>query len=135
MTTKNVIIIGSGPAGYTAAIYLARAGLKPLVFAGKVGGGQLMWTTKVENFPGFPEGKIGTELMGDMRAQAERFGAEIVESEVSWVDFSKRPFLLGTGEKPKETDKYREKLMNIDKSREISIEVDKEKVDKNGEKY
>jgi len=98
MTTRNVIIIGSGPAGYAAAIYLARAQLSPLVFAGDKFGGQLMLTNVVENFPGFPEGVLGSEFMGKMREQAKRFGAEVVDQDVLAVDFSKRPFRLWVGE-------------------------------------
>lgn len=89
---RNVIIIGSGPAALTAALYNARANLKPLLFAGAKWGGQLMLTTDVENFPGFVEGIQGPELMMNFRKQAERFGAEILEKEVSAVDFKKRPF-------------------------------------------
>ncbi|MEY9857661.1 thioredoxin reductase (NADPH) [Catenulispora sp. GAS73] len=86
---RNVIIIGSGPAGYTAAVYTARAGLNPLVFAGSVtAGGALMNTTDVENFPGFPEGIMGPDLMDNMQKQAERFGAELVFDDVTAVDLT-----------------------------------------------
>ena len=97
-TVENLVIIGSGPAGYTAAIYAGRANLKPLVFegfqAGGLPGGQLMTTTEVENFPGFPAGITGPQLMTQMKAQAERWGAELVTEDVIHVDFSQRPFLI-----------------------------------------
>src|SRR5262245_61737430 len=91
---REVVIIGSGPAGYTAAIYTGRANLQPLVLAGYSSGGQLMTTTEVENFPGFPEGVQGPDLMDNMRKQAERFGATILYKDVTKVDFSARPFKI-----------------------------------------
>lgn len=92
METTKCLIIGAGPAGYTAAIYASRANLSPILFEGMQPGGQLTTTTEVENFPGYPEGVTGPNLMNDLRRQAERFGANIKSGSVSQVDFSKRPF-------------------------------------------
>ena len=89
---SNVIIIGSGPAGYTAGLYSARAMLEPLMFAGYASGGQLMLTSDVENFPGYPQGIGGPDMMIQMREQAERFGLEVQDKNVERVDVSERPF-------------------------------------------
>jgi len=96
---RECIIIGSGPSGLTAGIYAGRAGLKPLLIGGATPGGQLMLTTKVENFPGFPEGIDGPDLMQNMREQAQNFGVEIIDENATFVDFSKQPFLVMVGDR------------------------------------
>jgi len=96
--TRKVIIVGSGPAGYTAAIYAARANLAPLMFTGTQPGGQLMLTTLVENYPGFVDGIDGPPLMDTLRKQAERFGTEMIGEDVTAVDFGPRPFRVTAGE-------------------------------------
>ncbi|MCI5072089.1 thioredoxin-disulfide reductase [bacterium] len=101
---EKVIIIGSGPAGLTAAIYTSRALLKPLMFEGYQAGGQLMTTTDVENFPGFPEGVMGPEMMQMFRKQAERFGTRLETKDVSKVDLSSKPYKVWVGQNEYETD-------------------------------
>jgi thioredoxin reductase (NADPH) len=122
---RDVIIIGSGPAGYTAAVYAARAKLNPLVFEGSVtAGGALMQTTEVENFPGFPDGVMGPELMDSMRKQAERFGAELVSDDAVAVDLTVSPKVVKT-----ETDTYLAKAVIIatgSKYKELDVPGEKQ---------
>ncbi len=101
---EELIIIGSGPAGYTAALYAARADLSPLVFEGSQRGGQLMITTDVENYPGFPDGIMGPDLMDQFRKQAERFGTRLETADVTKVDFSVRPFRVWVSENQYEAE-------------------------------
>ena len=96
--TRNVVIIGSGPAGLTAALYTARANLQPLVVEGVEAGGQLMLTTLVENYPGYRDGIMGPDLMAEMRSQSEKFGAEIVQGNVTRVDLNEKPFTVVTSD-------------------------------------
>jgi thioredoxin reductase (NADPH) len=96
--THELIIIGGGPAGYTAALYAARANLRPVVIEGFAWGGQLMITSDVENYPGYPDGIMGPEMMQDFRRQAERFGAEFVTDDVTKVDFTEHPFRVWVGD-------------------------------------
>ena len=105
---RELIVIGGGPAGYTAALYAARGNLSPLVIEGFAFGGQLMITSDVENYPGFRDGIMGPELMATMRAQAERFGAEMLSDDVTRVDFSERPFRVYVGD-----DEYRAKAVIV----------------------
>ena len=104
MTHRQVTIIGTGPAGLTAAVYTGRANLKPLVIEGIEKGGQLMLTTAVDNYPGFRDGILGPDLMEEMRVQAGRFGADFVEGDVTALDVSQRPFRVSVGKTEYTTD-------------------------------
>jgi len=101
---EGLVIVGSGPAGLTAAIYAARANLNPLMIEGALAGGQLMLTTDVENYPGFPDGILGPDMMAKFRDQAERFGTRFLTKDVTRVDFSVRPFHIGVGDDTYEAD-------------------------------
>ncbi|SVB32829.1 uncharacterized protein METZ01_LOCUS185683, partial [marine metagenome] len=94
---RNLIIIGSGPAGYTAGLYAGRAMLNPIIFAGFSSGGQLMLTSDIENFPGYPQGIGGPEMMMELRSQASKFGCDIIDKNVDSVDLSERPFKVTVG--------------------------------------
>ena len=121
----KVVIMGSGPAGLTAALYSARADLEPVVFEGLEAGGQLTLTTDVENFPGFPNGVLGPELMDSMKQQAERFGAHCLFGEITKVDFSKRPFVITSNEKEILADTFiissgaSAKMLGLDSERDL----------------
>ncbi len=121
----KVVIMGSGPAGLTAALYSARADLEPVVFEGLEAGGQLTLTTDVENFPGFPNGVLGPELMDSMKQQVERFGAHCLFGEITKVDFSKRPFVITSSEKEILADTFiissgaSAKMLGLDSEREL----------------
>jgi thioredoxin reductase (NADPH) len=108
MEIRDLIVIGGGPAGYTAALYAARANLNPLVIEGFQWGGQLMITSDVENYPGYPDGILGPQMMADFRRQAERFGTEFVTDDVTKVDFSERPFRVWVGD-----DEYRARTVIV----------------------
>src|ERR687896_606180 len=120
---RKLIVIGGGPAGYTAALYAARADLEPLVIEGFQWGGQLMITSDVENYPGYADGVLGPEMMQDFRRQAGRFGAEFLTDDVTRVDFSERPFRLWVGD-----DEYRAEAVVIAtgaSARQLGIESER----------
>ncbi len=120
---REVIIIGGGPAGYTAALYSARANLRPLIIEGFAWGGQLMITSDVENYPGYPEGVLGPEMMRDFRKQAERFGSDFVTDDVTKVDFSERPFRVWVGD-----DEYRAEAVIVStgaSARQLGLESER----------
>jgi thioredoxin reductase (NADPH) len=120
---REIIVIGGGPAAYTAALYSARANLNPLVIEGFAWGGQLMITSDVENYPGYPDGVLGPEMMQDLRRQAERFGTEFMTDDVTKVDFSDRPFRVWVGE-----DEYRAEAVVVAtgaNARQLGLESEK----------
>jgi thioredoxin reductase (NADPH) len=120
---REIIVIGGGPAAYTAALYSARANLNPLVIEGFAWGGQLMITSDVENYPGYPDGVLGPEMMQDLRRQAERFGTEFMTDDVTRVDFSERPFRVWVGE-----DEYRAEAVVVAtgaNARQLGLESEK----------
>jgi thioredoxin reductase (NADPH) len=120
---RDVIVIGGGPAAYTAALYSARANLNPLVIEGFAWGGQLMITSDVENYPGYVEGVLGPEMMQDLRRQAERFGTEFITDDVTRVDFSERPFRIWVGD-----DEYQAEAVIIStgaNARQLGLETEK----------
>jgi thioredoxin reductase (NADPH) len=120
---REVIVIGGGPSGYTAALYAARANMEPLLIEGFQWGGQLMNTTDVENFPGYPEGIMGPQMMSELRQQAERFGTEFVTDDVTRVDFSERPFRVWVGD-----DEYRAETVIVSTgatAREIGLDSER----------
>ena len=120
---REIIVIGGGPAAYTAALYSARANLNPLVIEGFAWGGQLMITSDVENYPGYPDGVLGPEMMQDVRRQAERFGTEFLTDDVTKVDFSERPFKVWVGE-----DEYRAEAVVVAtgaNARQLGLESEK----------
>jgi thioredoxin reductase (NADPH) len=120
---REIIVIGGGPAAYTAALYSARANLNPLVIEGFAWGGQLMITSDVENYPGYPDGVLGPEMMQDLRRQAERFGTEYLTDDVTKVDFSERPFRVWVGE-----DEYRAEAVVVAtgaNARQLGLESEK----------
>ncbi len=124
-TRHKVIIMGSGPAGLTAALYTARANLEPIIFEGLEAGGQLTLTTDVENYPGFPDGVMGPDLMNAMRAQAVKFGAVSIMEEITSVDLSVRPFKVTAGDTELETDTFiiasgaSAKMLGLDSEKEL----------------
>jgi thioredoxin reductase (NADPH) len=121
---REVIIIGGGPAGYTAALYAARANLEPLVIEGFQWGGQLMITSDVENYPGYPDGVLGPEMMKDFRRQAERFGAEFLSDDVTRVDFSERPLRVYVGD-----DEYRAEAVIVStgaNARQLGLDTERQ---------